>query len=458
MARTTKIPRNKRLATLRSAAFPGPEAEAAFSLQERLDQSQWSPRADQERYQLVQLKNLVRFAAEHVEAYANLKAATVLKAASLAEALAAIPILPRDTLASAPLSFRPDVLPTGHRLAGTRRSSGTGGNMVSVDVTNVSYGWQCGLTFRSFLWSRVDFSKTIAGIRMDRAAPAPYPEGVVTAAWDAPAIFPFATGPAAHLGTTASIEQQWEWLSRVQPDYLMTYPSIIRALAAQAADTRRRPCALAGIRTVGETVDPDLRDAAREHLGADIHDVYSAEEVGLIACQCAKSRRYHAQEETVIVEILDDDRKPCAPGQLGRVVVTPLFNYASPLLRYELGDIAEAGAPCTCGRGLTTINRIVGRHRNIMKLRDGRSFWPSFGTKTFSSFLRVRQHQFRQMDYDRLDVVFATSDQVTPELEERVRQAIQKRLPAPMQISFAYVNEIPREPGGKYQEFVSLVP
>ena len=70
---------------------------------------------------------------------------------------------------------------------------------------------------------------------------------------------------------------------------------------------------------------------------------------------------------------------------------------------------------------------------------------------------RQTYDQFRQLDYDRLEVVLATSDIVDAETEERVRQSILKRLPASMDISFVYVDEIAREPGGKYQEFVSLV-
>ena len=410
------------------------------------------------RYQLHHLKALVRFAADHVEAYADrLKVASVLNAPDLATALAVMPILGRSDLASNGLGFRADELPAGQALSGQRRSSGTSGEVVAVETTSTSFGWQNALTFRSFLWTGWDLGKTIGGIRSDRNTPAPYPEGIKTSVWDAPTIFPFPTGPAVHLGTSASLEQQWERLASKRPSYLMTYPSIVRAFAARAGKEGRGPCDLAGILTVGETVDADLRDAAREHLGADIHDVYSAEEIGMIACQCPTCRRYHSQDESIIVEILDPEGRPCRAGQSGRVVLTPLHNFATPLLRYDIGDIAEVGAPCACGRGLQTINRIIGRQRNIFKLADGRSFWPSFGVKKFSSFVHVRQHQFRQLGYDRLEVVLATADPVTPDVEDRIRQTILKRLPIEMQINFRYVAEIPREPGGKYQEFVCLV-
>jgi len=63
----------------------------------------------------------------------------------------------------------------------------------------------------------------------------------------------------------------------------------------------------------------------------------------------------------------------CA-GQVGRVVVTDLHNFATPLIRYDLGDYAEMADTCPCGRGLPALKRIMGRRRNMVRLPDGRSF------------------------------------------------------------------------------------
>jgi phenylacetate-coenzyme A ligase PaaK-like adenylate-forming protein len=70
------------------------------------------------------------------------------------------------------------------------------------------------------------------------------------------------------------------------------------------------------------------------------------------------------QSESVLLEIVDDAGRACAPGRAGRVVVTSLHNFATPLIRYELGDLAEFGAPCACGRSLPVISRVLGRSRS----------------------------------------------------------------------------------------------
>ena len=87
------------------------------------------------------------------------------------------------------------------------------------------------------------------------------------------------------------------------------------------------------------------------------------------------------QNENIVLEIVDNQHRPCKQGEVGRVVITALHNFATPLLRYDLGDFAEFGAPCRCGRGLAVIRRILGRIRNRIRLPDGSSRFPYLACK-----------------------------------------------------------------------------
>jgi phenylacetate-CoA ligase len=61
------------------------------------------------------------------------------------------------------------------------------------------------------------------------------------------------------------------------------------------------------------------------------------------------------------VEILDDDGRPCAVGQTGRIVITPLRKMAFPLIRYAIGDsgrwIEERGDRGVAGRRFEYLGR-----------------------------------------------------------------------------------------------------
>ena len=99
------------------------------------------------------------------------------------------------------------------------------------------------------------------------------------------------------------------------------------------------------INSIATAMSDEIRQVCREVFGAPPIDQYGAQEVGLIACECAVCGNYHVSAEAMRVEILRDDGTPCAPGETGRVVVTSFYNYAMPFIRYEIGDYAVAGPP-----------------------------------------------------------------------------------------------------------------
>jgi phenylacetate-CoA ligase len=76
--------------------------------------------------------------------------------------------------------------------------------------------------------------------------------------------------------------------------------------------------------------------------------------------------------ESVLVEIVDDDGRPCPVWKPGRVVITPLYNTAQPLIRYAQGDVAEWMEPCTCGRHLPRLGGLIGRTTGLFYHPDGR--------------------------------------------------------------------------------------
>ena len=157
------------------------------------------------------------------------------------------------------------------------------------------------------------------------------------------------------------------------PDYCSLSAISRRCCPSRCA--RRAPRGLAGATL--ESGEPELRAACRDLWGVPLHDVYSANELGYIALQCPESEQYHVMSECALVEVIDGDGRPCRPGETGRLVLSSLHNYAMPLLRYEIGDYAEVGDQCPCGRGLPLLNRIAGRERNMLVLPDGRQHWPT---------------------------------------------------------------------------------
>jgi phenylacetate-CoA ligase len=157
-----------------------------------------------------------------------------------------------------------------------------------------------------------------------------------------------------------------------------------------------------------------------------------------------------------LVEILDDQGKPCAPGEIGRVVVTTLHNFAMPLIRYALSDYAEVGEPCDCGRGLPVLTRILGRSRNMFALPDGRRFWPSFPLMSYSA-ASIRQLQIVQHTRDMVEARYVAERGLLPEEEQALVTAIHDALGYPFAVTLTPVPEIARSAGMKCEDMISLV-
>jgi len=441
-------------------ALPSRHGAAIQSLLFQLDQTQWWPEQRLVERQLAQLQALLEHAYQTVPYHRmRLGAAGFRPGGSLTEAdWRALPLLTRRDVQNAGKALASLKLPPEYAPVTESQTSGSTGQPVKVIATQLDALMWDALTIREHLWHRRDFSARLAVIRAN--APQPQGESRVSMQrdWGPPAAALFETGPAAAMSFAVDVAAQVEWLMRHGPEYLLTYPSNLMALVRHTAARGERPPRLREVRTIGETVTPELRAACRQAWQVPIVDAYSSQEFGYLALQCPESGLYHAMSENVLVELLAADGRRCAPGESGRVVVTALHNFAMPLIRYDLDDCAEAGGPCPCGRGLPTIARVLGRTRNMLRLPDGTQRWPLVGFARYRELAPIRQYQFVQRSREEIEARFVADRPLTGEEEARLSQVIQTALGHPFRLTFSYFDgEIPRGPGGKFEEFVSMI-
>lgn len=70
------------------------------------------------------------------------------------------------------------------------------------------------------------------------------------------------------------------------------------------------------------------------------------------------------------MEILKfDSDEPVADGELGRIVVTDLTNYAMPMIRYDIGDVAMVGEKKS--GIMVSIDNLGGRKTDLIIRTDG---------------------------------------------------------------------------------------
>ncbi|HEY6241431.1 MAG TPA: AMP-binding protein [Burkholderiales bacterium] len=432
-------------------ALPAGDGAATLGLLFQLESTQWLSADRLLDLQMSQLKVVLRNAHATVPHYREAWRERYDPEAPLTpERFSSLPLLTRRELQASFEALKSGSVPVTHGSVNEARSSGSTGTPVRILKTQLSQLLWNAFTLRDHLWHRRDLRGRLAAIR--HGVPAGEFPG-----WGLATHGLVATGPSAVLGIKEDIDAQLQWLEGQQPSYLVTYPSNLAELVKRSRARGIRFPGLREARTLGELLTPEVRELCRRAWGIPVIDMYSAEEVGYIALQCPLHEHYHVQSEGVLVEILDERGGACAPGEVGRVVVTTLHNFAMPLVRYELGDYAEAGEACPCGRGLPVIRRIVGRVRNVLIGATGSRYWPGFGSHGFPEIAPILQHQFVQKSFELIEARLVTQVPLTIEQEENLKRHILSALPSGFRVNFVYCDRIPRSAGGKYEDFVSEV-
>ena len=428
--------------------------------------SQWWPAAEIAQAQRAQLAWLVGWAAAQVPHFERSEWARPA-ANDLAAAVKALDPARFDTLwRELPLLTKPELRRVGPRLNArtvppdqtpleTLRTSGSTGIAVEVRSTPATRALWEALTIREHLWSRRDFMRRMGAIRF-RNRNARATDGQIQPTWGLPVAQLFRSGPSSAMHIGKPLEELADWLLRFDPHYLLTYPSIMGPLMDTVAVSGGRPPALEEVRFISEPLDPELQARLTADWQVRSTDLYSANEVGYIAFRCREHGALHVQSESLLVEVLADDGRPCTPGETGRVVVTSLHNLATPLLRYEIGDFAEVGLPCPCGRGLAVLARVQGRVRNLVRTPDGRRYWP-VALGRLRDIKPIIQAQFVQTALDTVELRAVLSRPL--ERAEIVDALACTRLALgyPFEVTLVPVAEIPRGPTGKFEEFLSLL-
>lgn len=431
--------------------LPQPATTQVLALVFQLERTQWLAPQELQALQLRQLSLELAHAVNTVAYYRQrLSEFWTPQTALTWEIFQRFPLLTRRHLQDHYTELASSAPYPQHGHVGAIHTSGSTGAPVSVLRTALDGLFWKALTLREHVWHRRDLGAKLSAIR----------QGVSETEndnWGAATEGLIRTGPASTLPVARDIETQIRWIEGQQPAYLLSHPTNLAALAEHCIEHGIRMPWLREARTRGEALPADLRELCREAWGIPVTDMYSSNECGYIALQCPQAPHYHVMAESLLVEVIDDEGRACAPGQTGRIVVSTLHNFAMPLIRYEIGDLAEVGAPCPCGRGLPVITRILGRARNMLRLANGKQFWPSFGLRGLSRELGIRQHQLVQKSFDRIEARLVVDAPLDAAQEERLRKQLLSCVPAGFEVALSYCAEIPRSAGGKFEDFISEV-
>lgn len=432
-------------------SLPDAAGNAMLALQYQLEQSQWlAPEALWEM-QRRQLSLLMEHATATVPYYRERfsPAHSRLPTDFSLNDFASLPLLTRRDLQDHFPELRSERVPAAHGRVFDSATSGSTGEPVRFASSDLAgFFWQA-INLRDHLWHRRDFGATTAAIRM----------GGKTRCEDnwfgAVGKSLLDTGPLVIIPSELTVDEQLDQLIEHQPSHVNGYANNIRELARASIRRKLKIESLREARTFGEQVGSEHRQLCDQAWNVPMTDIYTTREAGYLALQCPTGNHYHVQSESALVEVVDDEGKHVGPGAIGRVVVTTLHNFAMPLIRYELGDFAEVGEPCECKRGLPVLARIMGRSRNMLRLRNGNLRWPAMGTAEFLDAAPIRQFRFIQKSFDDLEAHLVPTRPLSVSEEAKIAGIVSSHLGVQFRVSFVYHEQLLVASGQKAEDFVS---
>jgi phenylacetate-CoA ligase len=255
------------------------------------------------------------------------------------------------------------------------------------------------------------------------------------------------------LSVTQPLPELVARLNDFQPHHLNGYPSILGLLAEEQLAGRLR-LRLEALFTSSEPLTPTMRARLEEAFGVRPYNFYATTE-GLYGHECPEGSM-HLFDDMCIVENVDGENRPVRAGEVGaRLLVTNLFNYALPLIRFEVSDmVAAEPEPCPCGRTLMRVRSLEGRAEEVLDVGGVTVHPMQFALVTADPDVREFQ-VVQEGDALRLRVALRNGAADAP---ARLRERLSTRLhnlgvPRPT-VEVETVDALERSPSGKLQMIV----
>jgi len=250
-------------------------------------------------------------------------------------------------------------------------------------------------------------------------------------------------------------------LKRIKPKYIYGYPSAIyefgKFLTKKSFDPSNLNIPV--IITTGEILHPFQREFIERSFRSTLVNEYGCSECGIIAFQCPHGKM-HLSTDNLYVEVIKDG-VPAEPGEAGEVVVTELFNYSAPLIRYKVGDLVKLSSDkkCSCGRNFPIIDSVEGRTSQLIHLANGQKIHTEIfhyisdaisenggGIKHFK-VIQKRESEFH--------VEILLDENYTKDTEDYLKSEFKRFLGEDIILKIREVDEISRDKSGKIRYFVS---
>ncbi len=255
------------------------------------------------------------------------------------------------------------------------------------------------------------------------------------------------------------MDRYLEALESFQPRCIYGYSSSVALLAAHARERGRRLRLpkLKVVCTTGEPLYEHQRALLSEVFGVPVANEFGSRDIGFTAHETPHGQML-LMSESILLEVLDPQGKPVAPGEMGEAVMTGLCSQAQPFIRYRTGDMVRMSPEADKdGRGLHVIAEVMGRQTDFLVRADGTIMHALAGIYVLRAVDGVGE--FKLIQHDRLDleVLVVPNGRWQSDMTQAIEAGLKKRLGDDVVIRVRLLDTIPPEASGKHRYVVSHV-
>ena len=242
--------------------------------------------------------------------------------------------------------------------------------------------------------------------------------------WAGPLSKIYRNGSWKSLRFNKDVEGLLEELSKAKVGYLLCPSRILEQLLAHGGTDLFKKL---GVEAWFHISDYRSREAVEQlkAVGIACLSNYSSAEVGPIAYECtAHEGYYHVAHTNVIVECDQKLTSKFEEEAVGRLLITHLHSYATPLIRYDIGDFGKLHEKCPCGHDGPTISHIYGRGKHFLRHPDGRYLPFHLTTRALREVVDFKECRFRQETMDTITVQIGGRETLSPEEEQKLSATV----------------------------------
>ena len=192
-----------------------------------------------------------------------------------------------------------------------------------------------------------------------------------------------------------------------------------------------------------------------QQFNIPIVNEYGASETGIIAFENHK-KEWLINQETLFVEVVDNNNQPLSYGEEGKILVTSLYNYAHPFIRYEIGDRGIINLK----ENQLILEKLTGRTNDFAILSNGHQVPGLTFYYVTKSIINddglVKEFVIKQTAIDTFEIHYVSELPIDDKKKAAIYQAMKQYVSEELKVEIIKKNEIKRTKNGKLKQFEKL--